>query len=144
MLFTTQKLPNEYVNVVGKIGLLRKQLRYATQQKPRRWTGLLRRSTFARAIQGANSIEGYHVTFEDALAAVENEPPIDAQREAWMAVSGYRAAMSYILQLADDPFYAHNEGTIRSLHYIMIGYDISKHPGRWRPGSIYVRREPEN
>ena len=61
-----------------------------------------------------------------------------------MAVSGYRAAMSYILQLADDPFYSHNEVTFRSLHYIMLGYDISKHPGRWRPGGIYVRREPTN
>jgi Fic family protein len=144
VLFTCPKLHNEYINVIGKIELLRKQLRYATQQKPRRWTGLLRRSTFARAIQGSNSIEGYNVTLEDALAAVENEPPIDARSEAWIAVSGYRAAMSYILQLADDPYYVHNEGTIRSLHYMMVGHDLNKHPGRWRPGSIYIRREPEN
>lgn len=78
------------------------------------------------------------------MAAVEGEEPLDGRTEAWMAVSGYRAAMSYILQLADDPFYSHNEVTFRSLHYIMLGYDISKHPGRWRPGGIYVRREPTN
>jgi Fic family protein len=142
MIFHTPELPQQYREVIEKIEELRKQLRYATQQQPRRWTGLLRRSTFARAIQASNSIEGYNVTFEDAIAAVEGEDPIDEKTEAWMAVNGYRAAMSYILQLADDPFYTHNEGTIRSLHYMMIEYDLTKHPGRWRPGSIFVRHEP--
>lgn len=142
MIFRTPELPQQYREVIEKIDELRKQLRYATQQQPRRWTGLLRRSTFARAIQASNSIEGYNVTFEDAIAAVEGEDPIDEKTEAWMAVTGYRAAMSYILQLADDPFYTHNEGTIRSLHYMMIGHDVTKHPGRWRPGSNLVRHEP--
>jgi Fic family protein len=144
MIFKIPTLPNEYVEVVEKIGKLRTQLRYATQQQPRCWTGLLRRSSFARAIQASNSIEGYNVTYEDAVAAVEGEEPIDEKTEAWRAVSGYRAAMSYILQLADDPFYVHNEGTIRSLHYMMVSFDITKHPGRWRPGGIFVRREPTN
>ncbi len=144
MIFKIPTLPNEYVEVIEKTDKLRTQLRYATQQQPRRWTGLLRRSTFARAIQASNSIEGYNVTYEDAVAAVEGEDPVDEKTEAWMAVNSYRIAMSYILQLADDPFYVHNEGTIRSLHYMMVGFDISKHPGRWRPGSIFVRREPTN
>jgi Fic family protein len=128
--------------VVAKIDNLRTQVQFFLQGKPRRWTGLLRRSTFARAIQASNSIEGYNVTYEDAVAAVGSEEPFDEKNEAWMAVVGYRTAMSYILQLVDDPNYVHNEGTIRSLHYIMIGYDITKHPGLWRPGSIYVRNEP--
>lgn len=140
MLFTAPKLPQDYLNVCSRIDALREKLNYTVQ--PRRWAGLLRRQQFARAIQGSNSIEGYNVTHEDAVAAVENEQPLDTNTETWMAVSGYRAAMSYILQLADDPYYIHNEGTLRSLHYIMIGYDLKKHPGRWRPGTIYVRHEP--
>jgi len=49
--------------------------------------------------------------------------------------------MSYILQLAHDPFYTHNEGTLKSLHYMMIGYETNKNPGRWRPGAIWVERQ---
>lgn len=37
---------------------------------PRRWFGGLRRTTIARAIQGSNSIEGYNVDDDDAVAAV--------------------------------------------------------------------------
>jgi Fic family protein len=142
MIFTTPKLPPEYERVVERIDVLRTQLRYQTSDSRRRWTGLLRRSTWAKGIQGSNSIEGYNVSEGDAVAAVDEEQPTDADQESWMAVSGYRAALSYILQLSDDPYYAHNEGTIRSLHYMMIGYDTSKNPGRWRPGAVWVKHEP--
>jgi Fic family protein len=142
MLFTAGKLPPEYNEVVQRIDLLRNRLRYALQGHPKRWTGLLRRATFARAVQASNSIEGYNITFEDAVAAVEGEEPLDGHTETWRAISGYRTAMSYILQLADDPFYVHNEGTVRSLHYMMMSFDLTKHPGRWRPGAIFVRHEP--
>jgi len=33
---------------------------------------------------------------------------------------------------------------IRSLHFMMMSYDLSKNPGRWRPGSIWVERESDN
>ena len=141
MIFTLSALSAEFLKAIEKIDVLRTQLRYATSDNRRRWTGLLRRSTFARGIQGSNSIEGYNVTEEDAVAAVDEEQPLDADTETWMAVSGYRAAMSYVLQLADDQFYKHNIGTIRSLHYMMVGFDITTHPGRWRPGSIWVRND---
>lgn len=140
MLFTHTDLPELHLRVVERIDRLRDRLRFLLQGQPRRWTGLLRRSTFARAIQGSNSIEGYHVTVDDAVAAVEGEEPLDERTEAWQAVTGYRNAMSYVLQLADDRYFQHNEGTLRSLHYMMIGYDLARHPGRWRPGSNYARR----
>jgi Fic family protein len=102
---------------------------------------VLRRNTFARAIQGSNSIEGYHVTADDAIAAVEGGDPLDAQSEAWQAVTGYRGAMTYVLQLATDPHFSYSEGLIRSLHFMMLHYDLSKNPGRWRPGPIFVRND---
>ncbi len=121
---------------------MRLRLRFLLQQQPTRWAGLLRRSEFARAIQGSNSIEGFNVTVDDAVAAVEGEEPlIDERTEAWLAVRGYREAMTYILQLSDDAHFAHHESMLRSLHYMMLSYDLGKHPGRWRPGVIYVRRE---
>lgn len=142
MLFLISELPADYTRVIESIDALRRRLNYFLQQQPRRWTGLLRRSTFARAIQGSNSIEGYHVTVDDAIAAVEGEEPLDERTEAWAAVQGYRNALSYILQLAGDPYFSHNEGTLRSLHYMMLSYDHGRRPGLWRPGAIYVRRDP--
>lgn len=49
--------------------------------------------------------------------------------------------MTYVLQLADDPHFAYSSALIRSLHFMMIQHDLTKNPGRWRPGPIYVRDE---
>ncbi len=142
MLYQVPQLPPEYLRVVERVDEMRLRLRFLLQQQSSRWTGLLRRSEFARAIQGSNSIEGFHVTVDDAVAAVEGEQPlIDERTEAWLAVRGYREAMTYILQLSDDAHFAHQQAMLRSLHYMMLSYDLGKHPGRWRPGVIYVRRE---
>lgn len=142
MLYRLPALLPEYVRVIQGLDEMRLRLRFLLQQLPTRWTGLLRRSQLARAIQGSNSIEGYNVTVDDAVAAVEGEQPfIDERTEPWLAVRGYREAMTYILQLSDDAHFAHHEAMLRSLHYMMLSYDLGKHPGRWRPGVIYVRRE---
>jgi Fic family protein len=49
--------------------------------------------------------------------------------------------MTYVLQLSKDSSFAFNDGFLRSLHFMMLYYDLSKHPGNWRPGPIYVRDE---
>ena len=89
MLFATPKLDEREIEIVHEIERFRGALGYAIAQ-PKRWFGLLRRNAFARAVRGSNSIEGYNVTMEDAVAAVEGAEPIDPKDEAWMAVSGYR------------------------------------------------------
>ncbi|MDQ2946529.1 MAG: hypothetical protein M3Y27_11395 [Acidobacteriota bacterium] len=121
-------LKREERKVIEDIDNIRQTLQYSLSSVPR-WVGLLRRNTFARAIRGSNSIEGYNVTAEDAIAAVEGEEPLDAQRETWAAVVGYRNAMTYVLQLAKDPHFSYNEGFIRSLHYMVLSYDLSKPSG---------------
>lgn len=141
MIFTITSLPVECRLVVEKIDVLRKQIKYVTSDNRKRWTGWLRRTTFARGIRGSNSIEGYNVSPQDAVAAVDEEEPMDAQKEAWLAVIGYRKAMSYVLQLANDPYFEYHEGMLRSLHYMMVDFDITKNPGRWRPGPIWVTNE---
>jgi len=125
---------------VEEILEIRNNLQYALSS-PSRWVGVLRRNTFARAIRGSNSIEGYLVTAEDAIAAVEGEEPLEAASETWAAVMGYRGAMTYVLQLSNDPHFSYTESLIRSLHFMMLNYDLNKHPGRWRPGPIFVRNE---
>ena len=55
---------------------------------PKRWNGLLRRTSTARAIQGSNTIEGYTVSDEDAVAAVDDEPPLTADEATWAEIVG--------------------------------------------------------
>ncbi len=126
--------------VLARIDDLRTNLSYAVSS--RRWTGLLRRVALARAIRGSNSIEGYNVTVDDALAAVDGEEPLDAETETWAAIVGYRQAMTYVLELADDRHFAYSASLIKALHYQMLSYDLTKRPGRWRAGPIFVRSEP--
>ena len=143
VLFRAEKLTQIEKDVIARIEDAKKALKY-NLATPRRWRGLLRRNTLARAVRASNSIEGYNVTAEDAIAAVEGEEPLHADREAWLAVTGYRSAMTFVLQLTKDPNFIYNEGFIRSLHFMMVQHDLSKNPGIWRPGTVYVRDESKN
>ncbi|MDQ2729418.1 MAG: Fic family protein [Actinomycetota bacterium] len=118
------------------IDRLRQELRFFLRE-PRRWYGSLRRTTLARAVQGSNSIEGYHASVEDVAAIVEDEEPLGASEETRAAIAGYRDAMTYVLQLAGGPVRV-DESLIRSLHFMMLKHDLSRHPGQWRPGGIWV------
>lgn len=140
MLFRAPELLPGELEVIEKINASRQSLKYAIST-PSRWFGVLRRATFARNIRHSNSIEGINVTRDDALAAVENDEPLTAQEAEWQATLGYRNAMTYVLQLADDPHFTYTDGLIRSLHYMMLQHELPKHPGRYRPGIVYVRDE---
>jgi len=140
MLFKSVKLDRKEEAIIREIREMYKALKIHLST-PARWTGILRRDTFARAIRGSNSIEGYVVSVEDAVAAIEGEQPLTANPISWDATTGYRNAMTYVLQLAKDPNFKMSEGFLRSLHYMIIHYDLPKHPGNWRPGDIWVRDE---
>lgn len=137
MLFHSPDLDDLESEVLKRIDELRRRLGHGLSN-PTRWHGQLRRVAFAKAIRGSNTIEGYNVTVDDAIAAVEGDEPLDADAETWAAVSGYQDAMTYVLQLADDPHFVFSENLIRSLHFMMMSYDLSKYPGRWRPGDDTV------
>lgn len=127
--------------VLALIDDARHQLRFRVGE-PRRWIGSLRRMAFARAVQGSNSIEGYNASLDDVLAAVDGEPTLDADTETQLALAGYRDAMTYVLQIAQDPVQPGiDEGLLKALHFMMIKHDLQKNPGRWRPGTIYVRND---
>jgi Fic family protein len=140
MLFQIPKMLPSEMEVLHKINAMRQSLKYAIST-PGRWYGVLRRATFARNIRHSNSIEGINVTKDDAMAAVENDEPLTAEKKDWLATVGYRNAMTYVLQLASDPHFSYSEGLIRSLHFMMMQQELEKHPGRYRPGLIFVRDE---
>ncbi len=140
MIFETEPLDPKEAEVVASIDKLKQDLHYGASP-PARWYGLLRRTTFARAVRGSNSIEGYNVTLEDAVAAVAGEEPLDPNAEAWLAVTGYRDAMTFVLQKVDDPYFTLSEEVLKALHFMMVKHDLSKNPGRWRRGPIFVKDE---
>lgn len=141
VVFKTPEVAAVEAEVLSLIAGLREQLRYRVNETPRQWGGTLRRMAFARAVQASNSIEGYDASLDDVVAAVDDEPTFSAPEETRLALAGYRDAMTYVLQVAKDPEVGVDEGLLRSLHFMMLKHRLDKNPGRWRPGTIFVRRE---
>ncbi len=144
MIHEYPKIETPDQEVLEMIRQLRRDLRHQVNVNPVRWTGFLRRNTFARALQGSNSIEGINADLAEAVAIVDEEKPETLEHEAEKALTCYRTAMTYVLRLHDDPYAQINAQLIRSLHFMMLNYDMTKLPGQWRPGQIRVVREPSN
>ena len=138
MIFAEPALSEADRKVLELLGGQRNRLRLATQNNPRRWFGSLRKSALARAIQGSNAIEGYNASMDEAMAAVEEEPPLDERTETWLAINGYRDALTYIVQAAEDPYFEFSKQFLKSLHFMMTRFDLSSYPGKWRPGTVFV------
>lgn len=142
MIFDYPKLENIDHDVLALIREQRRMLKFQVGQNPLRWNGFLRKNTFARALQGSNSIEGINANLDEAVAIIDDERPESLEEETIRALEGYRQAMTYIIRVHDDPYTSVDAQFIRSLHYMMINYDMTKLPGQWRPGSVYVVHEP--
>ncbi len=78
VIFQTPILTEADLAVLVALDELRTQVRFYLYE-PRRWFGTLRRATFARAVQGSNSIEGYHASVEDVAAVIEGEEPLGTE-----------------------------------------------------------------
>jgi Fic family protein len=142
MIFQYPKLAPEDHEALEMIRDFRGSLRHQVALNPVRWTGFLRRNTFARALQGSNSIEGINATLAEAVAIVDEDKPETLEEETEKALTCYRTAMTYILSLHSDPYAEVTVQLIRSLHFMMLNYDMTKSPGQWRTGSIGVVHEP--
>lgn len=140
MVYKTPDLGPEEEAALRAIADVRNQLRYTTADL-RRWVGSVRRVLAARAIQGSNSIEGYHVSVEDALAAIDGDDLAEAGTTDAQAISGYRRAMTYVINLSQDEHFTYSPDLLRGLHFMMTEYSLEAWPGRWRPGPIWVRND---
>lgn len=143
MLFQEPELDADDLRVIAEIDDLRRQLKLYLRTG-RRWNGQLRRNLRARAIRGSNSIEGYDVSLDDAVALLEDDEPLDADRLTSLEIIGYRNAMTYIQQLAEDPHFSMDESLIRSLHFMMLGHDLAKSPGQYRIKPVYVHDDEQD
>jgi Fic family protein len=139
-LYAAPPLRSEDEGVLGEIHRMRKELRH-NLRTPRRWEGGLRRSALARNIQGSNSIEGYEVAEDDAAAAIDGEEPFSADEHTFLEIQGYRQALGYVLAMSDAECATFDTTELRAMHYMMLSHDLSKSPGRYRKGPIYVHDE---
>lgn len=141
VLFQPPRLTKVDRTVLAEIDAMRRDLRHHLHEQ-KRWTGLLRRTLQARAIRGSNSIEGYVVSLDDAVAAVDEDQPLSADDRTWAEIAGYRDAMTYVQQLGEDPHFAYEDALVRSLHFMMLRHDLTaKSAGRYRAGPVYVRND---
>ena len=137
MIFQAPQLTLEDHQALEEIHAMREELAEHLRA-PRRWSGGLRRHALAAAIRGSNSIEGYVVDVDDAAAAVDDEEPLSADQQTFAEIRGYRQALGYVLAMAADEHFALDASTIRSLHFMLLGHVLSKSPGRYRTGPIFV------
>src|SRR5215470_6902313 len=93
MIFQYPTLGSEDKEVLEMIYGLRRNLKHQVAVNPVRWTGFLRRNTFARALRGSNSIEGINASLADAVAIVDEERPETLKEETEKALTCYRTAM---------------------------------------------------
>jgi len=141
-IFATPALGTGEMVALERIEEIRGQLRYYLATGPKRWLGSVRRVLAARAIQGSNTIEGFNVSVEDAVAAIDGGEPSSPSDDDWEAVLGYRRAMTYVLQLAHDEHFEYSDQLLRSLHYMMTEHFLAEaSPGLWRSGPIWVHND---
>jgi Fic family protein len=51
--------------------------------------------------------------------------------------------MTYVLRLSGDPYFRYSSDLVRSLHFMMLEYDLGKSPGQWRTGEIFVHDDAQ-
>lgn len=139
-IYRTPKPDRADLLVIEEIGRLRRDLSHYVAYRPRRWAGHLRRMSFARAVRGSNWIEGYRASLDDVLDVIEDEEPVDAVERTRLALTGYRDAMTYVLELAEDRVTI-DESLLKSLHYMMTKHELQIRPGRYRTGDVWVEDE---
>lgn len=139
MLFTTPALTDDDSAVLAAIDRHRTDLRY-NLAAPHRWVGTLARQQRARDILGSNSIEGIHVSRDEALAmAVEQEELVEVDDD-WLAVKGYSDAMTYARVMAEGGR-TMSLPDLLALHFMVTSHDLSKRPGRLRESEVYVQEQ---
>jgi Fic family protein len=141
MLFRTPPITEREAEVIDEIEAIRQQLT-ASLPSLREWPGLPRRAIHARVLEVSASLAGRNVLLNDAIAAADDDALGALSADDESAAAGYRAALTFVLQLADAPDFAYDEGVFRALHHMMMAHDPVKTPGRWRRSSIWVRQTP--
>ena len=100
--------------------------------------GALRRQVRTTSVASSTSIEGFHVSRDDAVALVSGAETPEPEDESRMAVVSYARAMDHVGVMADDPAFRWLDRVILDLHFDACSFQQAKSPGLWRTGPIGV------
>lgn len=137
MLFATPQISPEIRGRLDELDDLRRQLGQEAA-RPSPWMGTLRRLVRATSVESSTSIEGFHVSPEEAIALVSGEEQPEPEDESRMAVACYGRAMDHVGVMAGDPSFRWLDRVILDLHFDACSFQPDKSPGLWRTGPISV------
>ena len=137
MLFATPPTTPGLRDRLDELDDVRRQLGQELT-RPSPWIGTLRRLVRATSVEGSTSIEGFHVSPQEALALVSGEEQADPEDQSRMAVAWYSRAMDHVGVMASDPAFQWLDRVILDLHFDACCFQRDKSPGLWRDGPISV------
>ncbi len=137
MLLATPTVTPELQERIDELNELRHALGREAS-RPARWMGALRRSIRATTVEGSTSIEGYHVTPQEAVALVSGLEAAGSEDESRMAVACYARAMDHVGVMAGDPVFRWVDRVILDLHFDACWFQRERSPGLWRTGVIGI------
>ena len=129
--------------VLGMIQEQRKLLRYQVSQNPGAGAASFDATRLRAHSKAQTASRATTPTWPKPKLSSMTSCPETLEDETLSALIGYRTAMTYVLRVHDDPYAEVNAQFIGGLHYMMLSYDLTKHPGQWRPGVIFVVRDPD-
>jgi Fic family protein len=100
--------------------------------------GTLRRVLQASSIESSTSIEGFHVSPDEAVAIVSGQESPTPDDESRQAVACYARAMDHVGVMARDPGFHWTDRVILDLHFDACYFQRDKSPGQWRTSPIGV------
>jgi Fic family protein len=102
------------------------------------WHGRLRRDLEAESVAASTRMEGVNVTADDVRRIFADDVPTRVSNQDAELVRGYRSAMQFVLQHADDPTFRWDQGLLTNLQDRGVGGGEADGAGRFRRGDTSV------
>jgi Fic family protein len=102
------------------------------------WHGRLRRDLEAESVAASTRMEGVNVTADDVRRIFADDVPNRVSDEDADLVRGYREAMRFVLQRADDQAFEWDRGLLTNLQDHVVAGSEADGAGRFRRGETTV------
>lgn len=137
MLIATPEITPELAERLHELDGLRERLGHEAGRSIL-WMGALRRLVRAMSVESSTSIEGFHVSPEEALALVSGGEQPDPEDVNRMAVACYGRAMDHVGVMAGDPAFLWLDRVLLDLHFDACHFQREANPGLWRTGPVGI------
>ncbi|MFC1529754.1 Fic family protein [Gemmatimonadota bacterium] len=105
---------------------------------PRRWAGRLRREMESASVAASTSMEGATVTSDEVRHILAGDRPSAVSKDHAQLVEGYRNAISFAFQRADDDAFTWQTELILGIHDRVLAGSHEAGAGSFRTGQVHV------